>query len=464
MNEHSAVITGFSSGFGPASTAATTPATLSPGEAVAQHTITAYTLTPEQLRESEGLHRTGVVLSFASTVFGLAVLVALISVRFGPKLQRVVESASKRYFVQALIFVPVLLLTLSCFELPLEIYGHHISLAYGLSVQGWGSWLADWAKAELLILIFATLTLWGLYTGIRRAPRHWWFFAWLFTLPILAAMVFAAPVVIDPLFNRFEALSKTNPELTAQLRSLAHSAGLEIPESRIFLMHASDKVTTYNAYVTGFGATKRIVVWDTTVRDLTHPQILFVFGHEMGHYVLHHIYLGLAYSALLLFAGLWLTQRLAETALARWGQRWQIRAIGDWASLPLLIALASLLSFFGEPLANSFSRWEEHQADIYGLKVTKPVAKDASQVAAQAFQVLGERSYSYPNPSRFLVFWSYSHPPISQRIQFALSNDPNSAPEARDKDAYPEWNVRNLNYRITNTSLPNLVKSSDYSP
>ncbi len=422
MIEHLAVTTGFSTGSGATSAASTTPARLSPGEAVAQRTITAYTLTPEQLRRSEALHRTGVVLSLASTALGFAVLVALIYVRFGPKLQRVAESVSTRRLVQALIFVPALLLTLSLFELPLEVYGQHIELAYGLSIQGWGSWLADWAKTELLILIFATLLLWGFYTGIRRSPRRWWFYAWLCTLPILAAMVFAAPVVIDPLFNRFEPLSKTNPELTTQLRSMAHSAGLEIPESRIFLMRASNKVTTYNAYVTGFGATKRIVVWDTTVRDLTRPQILFVFGHEMGHYVLHHIYLGLAYSALLLFAGFWLIQRLTEAALARWGERWQLRALGDWSSLPLLIALAYLLSFFGEPLANSFSRWEEHQADVYGLKVTRPFTKDAGQVAAQAFQVLGENSYSYPYPSRFLVFWSYSHPPISARIQFALSS------------------------------------------
>jgi Zn-dependent protease with chaperone function len=244
----------------------------------------------------------------------------------------------------------------------------------------------------------------------------------------MAGMVFAAPVIIDPLFNRFEPLAKTNPELTTQLRSLAQSAGLEIPDSRIFLMHASDKVTTYNAYVTGFGATKRIVVWDTTARDLTRPQTLFIFGHEMGHYVLHHIYLGLAYSALLAFAGFWLTQRLAEAALARFGPRWQIRSLGDWSSLPLLIALAALLSFFGEPLANTFSRWEEHQADLYGLTVTRPVTKDSGQVAAQAFQLLGENSYSYPNPSPVLIFWSYSHPPIAQRIRFALSYGANSEP------------------------------------
>jgi Zn-dependent protease with chaperone function len=402
-------------------TTANSPASLSPGEVIAQHTITAYTLTSEQLRQSEGLHRTSVVLSFTSTIFGLAVLVALIALRFAPKVQRVTECISKRRFVQALIFVPGLLLTLSCFELPLEIYGHHISRAYGLSVQGWGSWLADWAKGESLTVVFATLTLWGLYVGIRHSPKRWWFYAWLATLPIMAAMVFAAPVIIDPVFNRFEPLAKSHPELTAQLRTLAHSAGLEIPDSRIYLMHASDKVTTYNAYVTGFGATKRIVVWDTTAHDLTVPQTLFVFGHEMGHYVLHHIYLGLAFSALLLFAGFWLIQRLAEAALCRFGERWQIRTLGDWSSLPLLMALALLLSFLGEPLGSSFSRWEEHQADIYGLAVTRLITKDSDQVAAQAFQLLGERSLSYPNPSPFLVFWSYSHPPISKRIHFALS-------------------------------------------
>jgi Zn-dependent protease with chaperone function len=396
-------------------------ATLTPGELVAQRTITAYTLTPAQLQKSEALHRTGLAFSLASTLFGLAVLVALIAVRFGPKVQRVVESISRRRFTQAAIFVPALLLTLRLLEFPLDVYGQHIWRAYGLSVQGWGSWLGDWAKAQLLAAVFATLAVWALYAIIRRAPKRWWLYAWLAALPVMAAMVFAAPVVIDPLFNRFEPLAGANPELTHQLRGLAQSAGLSVPESRIFLMHASDKVTTYNAYVTGFGATKRIVVWDTTARDLTLPQTLFIFGHEMGHYVLHHIYLGMGFAAVLLLVGFCLTQRLAQAALARYGKRWHIRAIGDWSSLPLLLLLASLVSFFGEPLGNSFSRWQEHQADLYGLAITRPVTPDAGQVAAQAFQLLGEKSYSYPTPSPLLVFWSYSHPPIAERVRLALS-------------------------------------------
>ncbi|HVJ06563.1 MAG TPA: M48 family metallopeptidase [Candidatus Saccharimonadales bacterium] len=403
-------------------TASPVVARLSPGEAVAQHTITSYTLTPEQLHKSEGLHRTSVMLSLTSTVFGIAILILLLAVRFGPRIQRVAESLSRRRLVQAAIFVPALLLTLSLFEMPLQIYGHHISLSYGLSVQGWYSWLADWLKGELLTLIFATLTLWGLYAGVRRFPKRWWLYAWMATLPIMAAMVFAAPIIIDPIFNRFEPLAKSNPQLTTQLRSLAHSSGLDIPESRIFLMHASDKVTTYNAYVTGFGATKRIVVWDTTARDLTLPQTLFIFGHETGHYVLHHIYLGMTFTALLMFAGFWLAKQIATSMLVRYGNLLGIRSMADWSSLPLIMLVASLLSFCGEPLESTFSRWEEHNADAYGLAITAPVTPNAGQVAAQSFQVLGEKSYSYPNPSRLLVFWSYSHPPISDRIRFALTS------------------------------------------
>ena len=390
-----------------------------PGEAVAQHTVTAYTLTPEQLRNSEGLHRTGLVLSLASTLFGFAVLAALIAVASAPSCSAWWSASPKNALLQAAIFVPVL-----CSPFPSSNCRWKSTATTSRSPTdsasragspGWPTGPSPSCSPPF----FATLTLWGLYTLIRRSPRRWWFYAWLLTLPIMAGMVFVSPVLIDPLFNRFEPLANTNPELTAQLRSLAHSAGLDIPPSRIFLMHASDKVTTYNAYVTGFGATKRIVVWDTTARDLTLPQILFVFGHEMGHYQLHHIYLGLAFSALLSFAGFWLTaapRRVRAPPL--WRSAGSIRALGDWASLPLLMRSHRCFSFSATPLANAFSRWEEHQADAYGLSITRPVYTDAGQVAAQAFQLLGEKSYSYPNPSPLLVFWSYSHPPIAAANPF----------------------------------------------
>jgi Zn-dependent protease with chaperone function len=400
------------------------PATnvLSPGEQVAQRTITTYTLTPAQLRQSEGLYRTGIVLSFAYPALELAIVAAILWTRFGARLQRLAERASRNRFVQACIFVPLLIILISVLEMPLEMYSHHLSLAYGLSVQSWGGWLWDQAKSAGLSIPVITLCTLGIYRAIRKT-RRWWLIAWMVSVPLMAFVVFLAPVVLDPIFNRFDPLKATNPELTVQLQSLARSSGLEIPESRIFLMHASDKVTTYNAYVTGFGATKRIVVWDTTARDMTLPQTLYIFGHEMGHYVMHHIYIGMALSAVGMLAGFWLLSVLAPWMIAHWGARWGVASLGEWASLPLLIGIITVLSFVSAPLDSTISRQMEHAADTYGLKVTLPVTPDARQVAAQSFQLLGEKSFSYPDPSRLYVVWHYSHPPIAERIRFVLGQD-----------------------------------------
>ena len=395
---------------------------LTPGEAVAQHPVTAYTLTPEQLHKAEGLHRTRTVLMISDAVLGLLFMLVLIGGRVAPRLERWARGISGKRFVQALVYFPAILLLLGVAELPLLIYGHHVALDYGLSVQGWGSWAGDWMKGQAISLLLFTPVLAGIYRLMERSPRRWWWYGWLISLPIILTLVFLAPVVIDPLYNHFEPLAKTNPELTRQLQSLAHSAGLEIPESRIFLMHASEKVTTYNAYVTGLGATKRIVVWDNTARDMTLGQTLFVFGHETGHYVLHHIYKGMAFSFVLSFIGFLLTKLLADWSIARYGKSWQVAAPSAWGSLPVLLLIASLLSFFGSPLTSAYSRSIEHEADCYGLALTSHITPDSGQVAAQSFQLLGEKSYSYPAPSSLMVFWTYSHPPISDRVRFALEH------------------------------------------
>jgi Zn-dependent protease with chaperone function len=241
---------------------------------------------------------------------------------------------------------------------------------------------------------------------------------------VLVFVVFVTPVVLDPLFNRFEPLEKTRPDLVSAIEQVAQRGGLRIPPSRIFLMNASEKFTTYNAYVTGIAATKRVVVWDTTARDLTVPQVLFIFGHEMGHYVLDHVYKGMAVAAALMLAALAIGKFIADRALARWGVRWGIRGLGDWASLPLLMLVLAVLSFLGEPVASGFSRHLEHQADIYGLEVTHGIVPDSQENAARDFQLLGEKSLSYPYPNRLFVFWAYDHPPIAERVRFALHYNP----------------------------------------
>ncbi len=399
-------------------------------ESQAEHTpeITEYSLPPEKLAKAEALYRTRTVLYLFDMIFGLAVLWAVLRLRIGPALRDFAELVSRNRFLQTLIFVPLLLLVIAIASLPLDIYGHHISLAYGLSVQGWVSWAGDWLKSEAVLVGIATLAVLGLFRIIAKSPRRWWFYFWLITLPFIVLLVFVAPVILDPMFNTFIALENIQPQLVRAIEKVTERGGLNIPREHMFEMKASEKVTTYNAYVTGIGATKRVVVWDNTARDMTMPEILFVFGHEMGHYVLNHIYKGLAFFAAISFAGLWLGRRIVIAMLARWGANWRIRDITDLASLPVFLLALTLLALVSEPVNSAFSRHLEHQADIYGLEVTHGLFPDNQHVAAAAFQKLGEKSYDYPTPNALLVFWSYDHPTIQQRIRFALHYDPWDTP------------------------------------
>ena len=148
-------------------------------------------------------------------------------------------------------------------------------------------------------------------------------------------IIFLTPLVIDPLFNKFEPLADHDAQLVSDLERVVNRAGLEIPPQRMFLMKASEKVKFVNAYVTGLGASKRVVVWDTTIAKMTRPQILYVFGHEMGHYVLNHIYKGLIVAAFGLLVCFFLTARISRRWLERHSADWKIRGPADWAALPV---------------------------------------------------------------------------------------------------------------------------------
>ena len=398
----------------------------------AESPITEYRLPPDKLKQAERLDRIRKTLYVAQTVCGLASLLLLLQLRLGARFRNWAEAASRYRLVQVAVFAPLLLLTIGVLNLPLGAYRHHLQMAYGLSVQGWASWLCDWTKGQLLSALGLTPLAWGLYAILRRWPGRWWFCAWLGALPVVVLLVFLHPLVVDPMFNKFDALEARQPKLVEQIEKIIRRGGLEIPRSRMFEMRASEKVTTYNAYVTGIGASKRVVVWDNTARDLPMAQTLFIFGHEQGHYVLHHIWLGIGAAALGLFVGLYVAHRAIGVLLARWGTRWGIRGLSDWASLPALLLLASWLQFVGEPINAGFSRYLEHQADIYGLEVIHGLVPDSSQAAAQSFQRLGEKGLSLPAPDPLFVLWTYSHPPIADRVRFALSYQPwRTGPPAR---------------------------------
>lgn len=386
--------------------------------------VTHYSLPAAKLEKARSLYVTQIVLLIGSTIYGFLVLLFIVSGKLGVKFRNWAEAISRFRFVQAFVAVPLLLFLLAVLNLPFDLYQHHVYLRYGISVQGWESWVWDWAKSQLVLFAIFSPVIWLLYLIIRRSPGRWWFYFWLISIPIVVFLTFIAPVILDPIFNKFEPLEKTNPALVKAIQQVTARGGLDIPADRMFEMKASEKVTDYNAYVTGMGATKRVVVWDTTEHDMSTPEILFVFGHEMGHYVLGHIWKGIIFLSGMLLIGFYVLYRVANWSIDRWGDRLQLRALSDWASLPLLLLLVTILSFVSTPIGNAFSRHIEHQADVYGLEVIHGLVPNSSQVAAEAFQKLGEKSFDYPYPSPVLVFWMYSHPSIPDRLLFALRYRP----------------------------------------
>jgi len=383
-----------------------------------------YTLPPDKLTQAYALYRLDGTLYFITTIWSLVVLWLMLRTGFGTRLREWAGRASRRRFVQAVVVMSLFTLVVELTQLPFDVYDHHVGLKYGLSVQHWGSWFSDWGKGLLLSFIAAIVLGWILYGVIRRSPRRWWFYFWLALIPIIIFVMFIEPIWIEPIFDKFEPLSENHAGLVAQIERVVNRAGMSIPPQHMFEMKASEKRTTLNAYVSGFGTTKRVVVWDTTMHDMTIPETLFVFGHEMGHYVLHHIPkevgIDLAILLLLFFVG----YRWAKWLVARYGPRWGIRDLADWASLPLLMLVLSLLAFVATPAFNAVSRHYEHQADQYGLEVIHGIVPDSSRVAAMSFQKLGEVSLDYPYVNKFWEFWAWNHPTIASRMIFAQTYRP----------------------------------------
>lgn len=397
--------------------------------------VTEYTLPPDKLEKSRALYLTDNWLGIISTLYSFIVLVQFLRWRLVGKFRDWAERVSRVRFVQSFVVVPLFVAAFFVFMLPPDIYGHHIGRLYGLSVQGWGSWFRDWAVGLALVAVLGAFVSWILYAIIRRSQQRWWFWFWLAVVPISAFLTFISPAVIEPMFNKYEALQPKHPELVAQLERVIERTGVQIPPQRMYLMIASAKVTGPNAYVTGFGATKRVVVWDTSIKELTIPQLMFVFGHELGHYVLGHVWKGFVFGLAVFFVLFYLGFRLARWMERRWGGGWGIRDLGDWASLPMFVLIISILVFLSSPGLNAYSRYLEHQADQFGLEVVHGLVPDSSQVAAQSFQILGEQWLDYPYPSRFAVFWNWNHPPINERVRYALEYDPwgkGKAPEFVD--------------------------------
>ena len=383
-----------------------------------------YTLSHEKYQKAVAYSRAEYALYFVSYILGAIFLLLILRLGIAARLRDIAESISQNRWVQGLVFVPLLRLLVGVLGLPVRMYWHRLSLYYEQSVQGWDSWFWDWTKGQCVILVFWLVVVLILFAVMRFSPRRWWLCFWPPAVLILLLLLIITPLVIDPLFDKFEPLSNQHAELVASIEKLTKRAGVPIPSNRMFLMVASQKTNEINAYVTGIGASKRVVIWDTLIQKTSNDETLFVVGHELGHYVLGHVWKGFLAGAAALLVALYLLFRGLYWALDRWGHEWKISGAEDWASLAVLLLLLQVLLFFSSPAINWFSRMEEHAADVYGLEVTHGLIPNSPEVAAHAFQALGELDLSDPNPPPLITFWLYSHPPVAERLVFAHTYDP----------------------------------------
>jgi len=390
---------------------------------------TAYALPTAELGKAMALGRIERRMEIAGAVWTPAVLLILLATGWAAQMRDVAVRVSGSRWVQGFAFVGMVLLAMRLLELPLSIYGHGTVLRYGLSVQGWASWLGDMAKGFALEWGIGGLIVVVWMWVVRRTGKWWWMWFWIPAAACVVAAVFVSPYVIDPIFNQFEPLQQADPALVAQLERVVERSGMAIPRERMFLMRASAKSTELNAYVTGFGASKRVVVWDTTVAKSSPDEIAFIFAHEMGHYALGHVALGVALSCAGLLPFFWLGDCGLRALLRRYGAAWRITSFEDWGAVVVLGLVLSVVGVLSEPISNSVSRMMEHDADVYGQEAVHRIVADPQGVGQRSFEVLGEDSLDDPTPHAVFEWWFDTHPTIRFRAAFAERYDPWTAGE-----------------------------------
>ncbi|WP_246625233.1 M48 family metallopeptidase [Fictibacillus nanhaiensis] len=295
---------------------------------------------------------------------------------------------------------------------PLRYYSFTISKSYKISVQSFHSWMRDGLVDFWISWVLTTLMVAVMYWLIKRNEKRWWLYAWLLSIPFTLFLYFIQPVVIDPLYNKFYPLQ--DEVLKEKILDIADKA--DIPAENVYEVNMSEKTNALNAYVNGIGSNLRIVLWDTTLNKLTDNQVLFVMAHEIGHYVMDHLYWNLLSSIVLSFLGLWLGNMIYRRWVEKYGKTWGIKGVGDLAALPALLLIFSLLSFAVSPIENAVSRKAERDADLYAIQMTKN-----QEAAVGAFQELATVSLSEVNPPKIVKWFLYGHPTMLERIHFLES-------------------------------------------
>ena len=351
-----------------------------------------------------------------STVWGLLVPALLVFTGFSARLNEWAKSFSTRWYVVLSVYFIAFASIIFVADFAFDYYADFVRPhAYGLSSQAFVKWSHDEFISFALSLVGGILFLWIPYLLLRRAPRRWWLYTWLASIPLSFIIFFVEPIWIEPLFNDFTPMH--DGVLKSRILELGRRAGIDAAD--VFEVNKSVDTNQTNAYVTGIGSTQRIVLWDTIIKDSTPDELLATMGHEMGHYVLGHVWKVMLVGSLMLLVGLWSVDRGAGWILREFGARIGISSLADASSLPLLLLTFGVVIFFLSPVLLAFSRHQEHEADRFGLEITRD-----NHACASSFAKIVDSDLAYPTPGVLYEWWRASHPSLGERIEFCNDYHP----------------------------------------
>jgi len=380
----------------------------SPSDAWNSDRLLAQYFTPEQVQRSEDFHD---AVKWSAWLRLLTDIVLAAVVGFSPmgrRLVDVVRARQWRWGVQVVILVALVSVVVRLLTLPFSAWGHRVASDYGLATQTWGEWVVDLLKSFGITVLLSSLALVALVGLARRFSRTWFIPAAGVAAAAAVTVSFAYPILIEPVFNSFTALSEDR--LKQQLLDLAERDRVEVSE--VLVADASRRTTALNAYVSGFAGTKRIVVYDTLVESAPDPEISLVVAHELGHADADDVLIGTGQAAIGSALGV-----VALFVVLRW--EWlrrplRVGSAADPAVVPIVMALSVLAGFASAPVVNTVSRQVETRADLHSLELTRD-----RDTFIDVHRRLAVTNLSHLEPNPWLNFWFNSHPPTLDRIAAA---------------------------------------------
>ena len=357
------------------------------------------TVPPDKRARSDAYFEGGYWLQLWNFLFGAVVAIFLLQSRLSARIRNWAVRISSGRGVQDLLYFIGFLLITTVIQFPLAVYeGYFRERKYGLATQTFGPWMRDQLVGLAVGAILGGIAVMVLYWVVRRLGKNWWVWGAGVSIVLLAFTSLIGPVYIDPLFNNFKKLE--NPKIRDPILSLARANG--IPATEVYEVDASKQSTRVSAYVSGFLGTERIVLNDNLLNRCTPEEIQSVMGHEMGHYVLHHVYKDLLFFGVLAVIGFAFLNWGMRWSLARWGECWGTHEITDVAALPLAVLLFAIFFFVLTPVTNSWIRMQEYEADIFGLNAARQPNGEALVDLK-----LGDYRKLDPSPIEEMIFFDH---------------------------------------------------------